>query len=218
MHNRTRWHLGDFSIDPQTSGDGGEVLFSDVTSSPGRFPAALRSSAVARWSHRDPVEGGNPFPLDDSRHEAWHAATCSARDVLVRIDRELDEAEEAGPHPDPYPVRLVALAVSRFDVWARRVQSIVRSPAALRDYEVWLTTYVAHWLVYVADTCPRAEVGDDLRARLSSRAQYWVAEASRALQGTVICRISLLKPQVRADKENGWQASRRTTSAFPCRI
>jgi hypothetical protein len=151
------------------------------TSSPGRFPAALRSSAVARWSHRDPVEGGNPFPLGDSRHEAWHTATCSARDVLVRIDRELDEAEEAGPHPDPYPVRLVALAVSRFDVWARRVQSIVRSPAALRDYEVWLTMYVAHWLVYVADTCPRAAVGDDLRARLSARAQYWVAEASRAL-------------------------------------
>jgi hypothetical protein len=173
---------GDFSIDRQTSGDGAEVLFSNVTSSPGRFPAALRSSAVARWSHRDPVEGGNRLPLDDSRHEAWHAATCSARDVLVRIDRELDEAEEAGPHPDPYPVRLVALAVSRFDVWARRVQSIVRSPAALRDYEVWLTTYVAHWLVYVADTCPRADVGDDLRARLSSRAQYWVAEASRALQ------------------------------------
>jgi hypothetical protein len=152
------------------------------TSSPARFPVALRSSAVARWSHRDPVEGGNPFPLDDSRHEAWHAATCFARDVLVRIDRELDEAEKVGPHPDPYPVRLVALAVSRFDVWARRVQSIVRSPAALRDYEVWLTTYVAHWLVYVADTCPRAELGDDLRARLSSRAQYWVAEASRALQ------------------------------------
>jgi hypothetical protein len=152
------------------------------TSSPERFPAALRSSAVARWSHRDPVEKGNPFPLDDSRHAAWHAATCVARDVLVRIDRELDEAEEAGSHPDPYPVRLVALAVSRFDVWAGRVQSIVRSPAALRDYEVWLTTYVANWLVYVADTCPRLEVGDNLRARLSSRAQYWVAEASRALQ------------------------------------
>src|SRR5258707_344886 len=98
------------------------------TSSAGGFPAALRSSAVARWSHRDPVEGGNPFPLVDSRHEAWHAATCSARDVLARIDRELDEAEEAGPHADPYSVRLVALAVSRFDVWAGRVQSIVRSP------------------------------------------------------------------------------------------
>jgi hypothetical protein len=146
------------------------------------FPDALRSSAVARWSHRDPVEGGNPFALDDWRHQAWHAATCAARDMLVRIDREMDEAEQAGPHPDPYPVRLVTLAVSRFDVWARRVQSIVRSPAALRDYEVWLATYVAHWLVYVADTCPKADAGRELGARLSSRAQYWVAEATRALQ------------------------------------
>jgi hypothetical protein len=151
-------------------------------SSPGRFPAALRSSAVARWSHRDPVEGGNPFPLHDARHAVWQAATGSAKDVLVRIDRELDQAEHGGPHPDPYPVRLITLAVSRFDVWARRGQSIVRSPAALQDYEVWLTTYVGHWLVYVADTCPRVDVGDDLRAQLSSRAQYWVTEASRALQ------------------------------------
>jgi hypothetical protein len=151
------------------------------TSPSGSFPAALRSSAVARWSHRDPVEGGNPFPLHDCRHEAWHAATSSAKDVLVRIDRALDEAVTAGPHPDPYPVRLIALAVSRFDVWARRLQSIVQSPAALRDYEVWLTSYVAHWLIYVADTCPRVDVGDDLRARLALRAHGWVAEASRAL-------------------------------------
>ena len=149
---------------------------------PDGFPPALRSSAVPRWSHRDPVEGGNPFPLDDARHEVWHRATCSARDVLAEIDRELDEAERAGPHPDPYPVRVVALAVSRFDVWARRTQSIVRSPAALRDYEVWLTSYVAHWLVYVADTCPRTAIADDLHARLSLRVRHWVADASRALQ------------------------------------
>jgi hypothetical protein len=148
----------------------------------GRFPAELRSSAVARWSHRDPVEGGNPFPVHDSRHEAWHTATCAAREVLLRVDQELDEAERAGPHPDPYPVRLVALAVSRFDVWARRVQSIVRSPPALEDYELWLATYVEHWLVYVTDTCPWVDVGHELRARLSSRAQYWVAEARRTLQ------------------------------------
>jgi hypothetical protein len=151
------------------------------TTPPDGFPAALRSSAVPRWSHRDPVEGGNPFPSDDARHEVWNSATSFAREALVRIDREISEAEEAGPHPDPYPVRVVALAVSRFDVWAKRTQSIVRSPAALRDYEQWLTSYVAHWLVYVADTCRGIEVSDDLRARLSSRAQHWVADARRAI-------------------------------------
>jgi len=153
-----------------------------TTSFSGSFPAALRSSAVARWSHRDPVEGGNPFSIDDTRYEIWHTATCSARDVLVRTDRDLDEAEEAGTHPDSYPIRVVALAVSRFDVWARRAQAIVRSPAALQDYEAWLTTYVANWLVYVADTCPKVDVGDDLRAQLSSHARWWVAEAHRHVQ------------------------------------
>ena len=152
------------------------------TSFPDGFPLALRSSAVPRWSHRDPVEGGNPFPLDDARHEAWDTATRSARDALVRIDRALDEAEEAGPHPDPHPVRVVALAVSRFDVWAKRTQSIVRSPAALHDYGVWLTSYIAHWLVYVADTCPGIDASDMLQAQLSLRARHWLAEASLALQ------------------------------------
>jgi hypothetical protein len=147
-----------------------------------RFPAALRLSAVARWSHRDPVEGGNPFPPDDSRYEEWHAATGSARRSLVRIDRDLDEGEKMGPSPEPYPVRLVALAVSRFDVWAQRGQSVVHGPAALQDYEAWLATYVANWLAYAAETCPRVEVGDDLRTRLASRAQHWLAKARSALR------------------------------------
>jgi hypothetical protein len=147
----------------------------------GRFPAALRSSAAARWSHRDPVEGGNPFPQHDSRHEAWNAATLVATDALVHIDRELDEVERAGEHPDPYPVRVIGLAESRFDVWAKRLLSIVRNAAALEDFEVWLAIYVEHWLAYVSDTCPKVDVGDDLRTRLAGRAKYWVAEASRAV-------------------------------------
>lgn len=148
----------------------------------GRFPAALRAAAAPRWSHRDPVEAGNPFPSEDARHEVWAAATRIAREALVRIDHDLDLVERAGPHPDPYPVRLVALAESRFDVWARRVLSIVSSQAAVADFEAWLSRYVANWRAYVADTCPHVDVGDELRARLVSRAQYWVSEASRATQ------------------------------------
>lgn len=147
----------------------------------GGFPAALRSSAAARWSHRDPVEGGNPFPQHDSRHEVWNAATLVAREALVHIDRELDAVERTGQHPDPYPVRVIVLAESRFDVWARRLLTIVRDAAALQDYEVWLATYIEHWLAYVSDTCPNVNVGDDLGARLEARAAYWVGEAGRAV-------------------------------------
>ena len=151
----------------------------------GRLPEAFRSSAVARWSHRDPVEPGNPFSKDDSRHQAWHAATCQARDTLVRIDHELDEALRTRPHPDPYPVRVVALAVSRFDVWSRRGLAVVRSRAALRDYKQWLETYIEHWIAYVAETCPRVVGGDHLRTKLAARAQYWADEARRALADTL---------------------------------
>lgn len=148
---------------------------------PGRFPAALRSAAAARWSHRDPVEAGNPFPPADDRHQAWDAATRLALDALVRMDEELDAAERAGSHPDPYPVRLVSLAAARFDVWARRVLTIVQSPEALADYRAWLDLYVANWIAYVADTCPRVPVADELRERLTSRARYWIGEAERML-------------------------------------
>lgn len=147
------------------------------TSSSGRFPPALRSAAAARWSHRDPVEAGNPFPPEDERHQTWDAATRRAKETLVRIDEQLDAAEKAGAHPDPYPVRLVALAEARFDVWAARLLTVVQGPEALADYEAWLATYVAHWLAYVADTCPRVAVADALRERLSSRARYWMGEA-----------------------------------------
>ena len=76
---------------------------------------------------------------------------------------------------------MVALAVSRFDVWSRRGLSVVRSREALRDYEQWLATYIEHWVAYVADTCPRVVVGDPLRTKLAARARYWADEAQRAL-------------------------------------
>ena len=147
----------------------------------GRFPDALRSSAVPRWSHRDPVECVNPFARDDDRHRLWHAATCHARDTLVRIDAELEP--EQARHPRPYPVRLVALAVARFDIWSRRGLAVVGSGGAVPDYERWLDDYRKNWLEYVADTCPHFEVADDLRSQLTARARFWIAEARRLTSG-----------------------------------
>ena len=43
-------------------------------------------SAVPRWSHRDPVEPGNPFPLGDPRHAVWEAASSQARTTLKQFD------------------------------------------------------------------------------------------------------------------------------------
>ena len=143
------------------------------------FPDALQSAAVPRWSHRDPVECGNPFPPEDDRYPLWHAATAHAKDTLVRNDAEL-ELEQAS-HPHPYPVRLVALATARFDIWSQRALAIVEGPRALEDYERWLDNYRENWLTYVAETCPNVDVADDLRARLMARSRFWIDRARRVL-------------------------------------
>ncbi len=151
-------------------------------SEPGAFPDTLRSSAVPRWSHRDPVECGNPFASDDDRHPVWHGATGHAKDTLVRLDAGLEGGQ--ADHPQPYRVRLVALAVARFDVWARRTWAIVVNPRAVQDYERWLDDYRRHWLDYVAETCPWVDVADDLSAQLTARSRFWIDGARRALGRT----------------------------------
>ena len=151
-------------------------------SNPERFPDALQSSAVPRWSHRDPVECVNPFAPDDERHPKWHAAPCHAKDTLARTDAELEP--EQARNSRPYPARLVTLAIARFDVWSQRGLAIVASRSALEDFERWLDDYRENWLKYVDDTCPHVDVVDDLRSKLEARARFWIDEAHRTFQSS----------------------------------
>ncbi len=144
----------------------------------GRFPDTLRSSAVPRWSHRDPVECVNPFTPNDERHPLWHVATCHAKDTLARNDAAPEQARDSRP----YPARLVALAIARFDVWAQRGLAIVVSRCALQDFERWLDDYRENWLKYVGDTCPHVDVADDLGFQLTARARFWIDKARRTFQ------------------------------------
>ena len=77
---------------------------------------ALRPSAVPRWSHRDPVEGGNPFPPADPRHRRWDIATDDARQALVRVDERLEATAQVTLDPVLYRAQVLDLAVGRFDV------------------------------------------------------------------------------------------------------
>ena len=144
-------------------------------------PAARGWSSVPRWSHRDPVEGGNPFPTDDPRHQSWAAATDAALAALARFDADLRERAPVTTDPATYRAHLLALAEARFDTWAERGLAAVRSDAAVSDYTAWLGTYVENWLTYVSETCPRVEVGDELRVRLTTRADHWRTEARTAV-------------------------------------
>ncbi len=132
-------------------------------------------SAVPRWSHRDPVEPGNPLPLGDPRHAVWEAASSQARTTLKQFDAGLETGDQ---EVEAYAVRLVGLAVARFDTWARRGQAVVMSAGDLEDYEAWLSDYRRNWLAYVADTCPHVDVDRELRSRLAERVEFWIASAS----------------------------------------
>ena len=138
-------------------------------------------SAVPRWSHRDPVEGGNPFPAGDLRHTRWEEATARARAALGRYDDELSAAVTL--NPESYARRWLDLATMRFDTWARRGVAAVDGTAEQRDYAAWLQTYVANWFQYVADTCPHVacDVRTELASRLRARAEHWLDEARHLL-------------------------------------
>lgn len=142
-----------------------------------RFPEALRNSARPRWSHRDPVEGGNPFVEGDPRRQAWARATERAERRLHRLDARLDAEERSGTAHGAYGDRVVDLAVARFDIWAERGLAGIVSPVGADDYARWLTTYLENWIVYVADTCPTLCVEPQLRARLDALASRWTARA-----------------------------------------
>ena len=135
-------------------------------------------SAVPRWSHRDPVEGGNPFPAGDPRCTRWDAATARARAALQRYDADL---EVVANEQDIYARRWLDLATMRFDTWAGRGLAAVNGTAAERDYAAWLQAYLANWRAYVAETCPhvRVEMRDRLAAHLAAHAAYWTNEARR---------------------------------------
>ena len=138
-------------------------------------------SAVPRWSHRDPVEGGNPFPAGELRHMRWEEATARALAVLKRYDADLAASDVVTSEPDVYARQWMDLAKVRFDTWARRGLAAVDNTTAQRDYARWLRTSVENWRVYVADTCPHVApaVRDALVSRLRVRAANWTDEAHR---------------------------------------
>lgn len=139
----------------------------------------LHLSAVPRWSHRNPVEGGNPFSDGDPRREVRDEATRKARQALERCDAHLAATARVTLDPVVYRARLIDLALRRFDVRAERGLSAA-PPGGGGDYRRWLDVYAANWLVYVADPCPRVDAGDELRRRLDAARRRWSDAATAA--------------------------------------
>ena len=138
-------------------------------------------SAVPRWSHRDPVEGENPFPDGDPRRARWDEATVRALAALERYDAELAARTLVSGDPSVYAPQWLNLATMRLDTWARRGLAAVDSMAAQRHYAAWLEAYVANWSEYVAETCPHVapNIRRKLGFRLAARAAHWINKAIR---------------------------------------
>ena len=138
-------------------------------------------SAVPRWSHRDPVEGGNPYRSGDLLHARWKEATARALAALKHYDARLAAHPLVDGDPSVYAAQWFNLATMRFDTWARRGLAAVDSTAAQREYAAWLQAYVTNWRTYVTDPCPHVVPGvrDALVARLRVRAANWTDEAQR---------------------------------------
>lgn len=145
-----------------------------------RLPELLRKSTVPRWSHRDPVECGNPFSPNDDRYPIWERATRLAKTTLVRIDEQFN-TNRAQHLPDEYPAQVVVLARWRFDVWSERTLSVVMTETAVEDYRHWLNDYADNWLNYVADTCPNIDISHDMHAHLATQSKFWINKAKRRL-------------------------------------
>ncbi len=145
-------------------------------------PEVRRPTAVPRWSHRDPVEDGNPFPAGDPRRDTWDAATRDARRALDRCDAHIAATARVTLDPVVYRAQLLDLALRRFDIWAERALSAVSDEETLDDYRRWLDVYLENWLAYVADTCPRVETGEELPRRLAAARKRWLEAAQAAAE------------------------------------
>ncbi len=139
------------------------------------LPQPLLDSACPRWSHRDPVEGGNPFPASDPSAARWDEATATARARLREHDARLADTVAVTLDPARYRAQMIALAVARFDTWAERLLTVLDDEPAREEGRRWLDGYVDNWLAYAADTLPLVAFGTEFEDRLRTRAYYWAS-------------------------------------------
>ncbi len=147
------------------------------------FPNRLKHSARPRWSHRDPVEGGNPFRRHSQSHAIWSRATDIAKNRLRRHDNHLNNRLGHTENLKQYQTELVSLATTRFDIWAERGLAVVDSQSLCNEYIAWLHTYAANWLGYVHDTFPHISVKKILETRLAACTSHWATVAQSRLHG-----------------------------------
>ena len=128
----------------------------------------------------DPIDV-NPFPVEDTRHDAWRVATRAAEEEVCRF-----MAGALWPPPDDPLVWFLKLVSAKFNAWAFRGLHVVRSDADMRHYDRWLVRYANAWLdkssqSYTSNppTLPDRSEQTALRNVLGGLVEHWKAEARK---------------------------------------
>lgn len=154
----------------------------------------------------DPVQG-NPFSADDPRRAVWKKATREALIELHQlkldylsakalVDKPFDEvlaenfnhlAEFSAQTQKQQQERLLEFIFNRFQIWAKRAISIVRTDQCVQDYQRWLKSQLEAEVKLWTDNCPEHFDAEwflgKLRRELNRALEHWVGQALQ----TVAC-------------------------------
>jgi hypothetical protein len=148
-----------------------EPLLQGSVPASNRFQLSLNLNGVG-----DPIEG-NPFSSEDPRHAVWQESTLAAEQELCRLNSNYSAG--VANSQSEHVTRFVALAVAKFDIWARRYVTVVWTRNDLRGFDQWVFNYANAWLADVEEkNLPHKDfVLHELRAHLISRMEFWKAQA-----------------------------------------
>src|SRR5258708_3625636 len=99
----------------------------------------------------DPVQE-NPYPTNHQAHRVWERATHEAEEDLFRLQQEmLEKQHQSAEEHQNWHLELI---FGKFQIWAKRGLSVVRSRADARAYERTLESYSQSWLTLMEENCP----------------------------------------------------------------
>ena len=120
---------------------------------------------------QDPV-GNNPVPVGHPAQLVGEDATHEALEEVFQLN-----ARMLGRPSGPGELLnwSIELAFLKYQIWARRNLSIVRTDKHARDYEQWLDNYLQAWVDSIGGKFPAAI--PIVRAQLLQACNYWKGNA-----------------------------------------
>jgi hypothetical protein len=126
----------------------------------------------------DPVSE-NPFPVDHPDHQVWRTATREAEIKLLRLEQDMLTAvpQTANQYESWYSKKVFG----KFQIWAERGLSVLRTDEEARAYDRWLKTFLESWMK-TAENWNEKELRSpsflpELRLHLLKASTYWSANA-----------------------------------------